>query len=216
MEDINDIGNGEPLFGQFQYEDWVLLSTRYELHMLAHSFKKDLNDPDRPSFHLKHLGFYYQKYYRKAWSFQQFGVKEFEDLIELVKDSVSVDANGHLKADEPEDTPLERFVKLTEDNRRERQRRIDAGDETARLKFSRPAAPQAQRGNDRGDGKGGYGKGGKGSYGGGGGSGYGQKRPYTPPPAAYKPRSTYGGGGGGSYGGGGGAYSGGARGTYGR
>lgn len=28
------------------------------------------------------------------------------------------------------------FMKLTEENRRERQRRIDAGDETARLKFS--------------------------------------------------------------------------------
>ena len=215
MDDISDIGNGEPLFGQFLYEDWVLLSTRYELHMLAHSFKKDLNDPDRPSFHLKHLGFYYQRYYRRAWNFQQFGMKEFEDLVELLKDSVSVDANGHLKADDPEDTPLERFVKLTEDNRRERQRRIDAGDETARLKFSRPAPPQALR-NDRGEGKGSYGKGGKGSYGGGGPS-YGQKRPYTPPPAAppYKQtRSTYGSGG--SYGGGAGAYAGGARGTYGR
>ncbi|CAE7804204.1 Ddx20 [Symbiodinium sp. CCMP2456] len=217
VEDINDIGNGEPLFGQFQYEDWILLSTRYELHLLAHSFKKDLNDPDRPSFDLKHLSFYYQKYYRKAWNFSQFGVKEFEELVELLKDSVSVDANGHLKADEPEDTPLERFVKLTEDNRRERQRRIDAGDETARLKFSRP---QAQRGNDRSEGKGGYGKGGKGSYGGGGGgSGYGgQKRPYTPPPPApYKQtRTTYGSGGGSYGGGGGGGYAGGARGTYGR
>lgn len=217
VEDINDIGNGEPLFGQFQYEDWILLSTRYELHLLAHSFKKDLNDPDRPSFDLKHLSFYYQKYYRKAWNFSQFGVKEFEELVELLKDSVSVDASGHLKADEPEETPLERFVKLTEDNRRERQRRIDAGDETARLKFSRP---QAQRGNDRSEGKGGYGKGGKGSYGGGGGgSGYGgQKRPYTPPPPApYKQtRTTYGSGGGSYGGGGGGGYAGGARGTYGR
>ena len=34
---------------------------------------------------------------------------------------------GHLKADAPADASLERFVKLTEDNRRERQRRIDAG-----------------------------------------------------------------------------------------
>jgi len=214
VEDIKDIGNGEPLFGQFQYEDWTLLSTRYELHILVHSFKKDLNDPDRPSFHLKHLAFYYQKYFRKPWNFQQFGIKEFDDLVELLKDSVSVDSAGHLKADESEDTPLERFVKLTEDNRRERQRRIDAGDETARLKFSKPT-PQAQKGNDGG--KGGYGKGGKNSYGGGGGGGgsYGQKRPYNPPPApSYKQtRSTYGGG---SYGGGGGGYNSGTRGTYGR
>merc|ERR1719433_360582 len=34
------------------------------------------------------------------------------------------------------------FVKLTEENRRERQRRIDAGDETARLKFSTLAIQQ--------------------------------------------------------------------------
>jgi len=32
------------------------------------------------------------------------------------------------------------FVKLTEEKRRERQRRIDAGDETARLKFTPAAA----------------------------------------------------------------------------
>ena len=35
---------------RFVYEDWTLLSTRYELHLLLHSFKADLDDPDRPSF----------------------------------------------------------------------------------------------------------------------------------------------------------------------
>ena len=41
---------------------------------------------------------------------------------------------------------LDVFVKLTEESRRERQRRLDAGDETARLKLAfpepRPAFPQ--------------------------------------------------------------------------
>merc|ERR1712150_43146 len=32
-------------------------------------------------------------------------------------------------------------IKLAEDNRRDRQRRLDAGDETAKLKFNRPAPP---------------------------------------------------------------------------
>lgn len=50
VTDILDLGNGMPLFDKFQYEDWTLLSTRYELHLLIHSFKKDLDDPDRPSF----------------------------------------------------------------------------------------------------------------------------------------------------------------------
>lgn len=30
-------------------KDWILLSTRFELHLLIHSFKRDLDDADRPS-----------------------------------------------------------------------------------------------------------------------------------------------------------------------
>lgn len=192
VEDIKDIGNGEPLFANFGYEDWILLSTRFELHLLIHSFKRDLDDADRPSFPLKHLSYYYHKYYRKAWNFQQFSVPEFDDLLELLKDSISLQGDGqegHLKADDAADAPPERFVKLTEDNRRERQRRIDAGDETARLKFARPAASFGAVGA-------GSGGGGKGSYGKG-------KRPYPQLGAAQqasaqavaynsnKPRTTY-------------------------
>merc|ERR1712070_1220253 len=44
-----------------------------------------------------------------------------------------------------EETPIESFVKMTEEHRRERQRRIDAGDETARLKFQRTTPAAAQR-----------------------------------------------------------------------
>ncbi|CAE8633146.1 unnamed protein product [Polarella glacialis] len=232
VENIMDIGNGDALFADFAYEDWVLLSTRYELHLLLHSFKKDLNDPDRLSFGLKHLSYYYNKYYKKNWSMQQFGIKEFDDLVELLKDSVSLDsASGHLKADQAEDATLDSFMKLTEDNRRERQRRIEAGDETARLKFSRPA-PAGKQG-DKGYGKGGGGKGsyGKGApappgrYAGAGGgaaapppryAGYGapapqgggsyaaQKRPYSPgPPPAYGASKQPRAGGYGAYGGGG-------------
>lgn len=192
VEDIKDIGNGEPLFANFGYEDWILLSTRFELHLLIHSFKRDLDDADRPSFPLKHLSYYYHKYYRKAWNFQQFSVPEFDDLLELLKDSISLEGEGqegHLKADAPADASLERFVKLTEDNRRERQRRIDAGDETARLKFARPAASFGAVGAP-GVAKGGYG-------------GTGGKRPYPQMGAAQqasaqavaynnnKPRNTY-------------------------
>merc|ERR1711874_184360 len=38
---------------------------------------------------------------------------------------------------------LDIFIKLTEESRRERQRRIDAGDETARLKFVAPVEKKA-------------------------------------------------------------------------
>merc|ERR1719204_939731 len=74
VKDVCDLGNGEPLFANFVYEDWALLSTRYELHLLLHAFKKDLNDPDRPSFTEAHLAYYYQKYFRKSFSIKSFGV----------------------------------------------------------------------------------------------------------------------------------------------
>merc|ERR1712196_302305 len=47
-----------------------------------------------------------------------------------------------LEAKLAEDATLETFVKVTEEHRRERQRRMDAGDETAQLKFSRPGPQQ--------------------------------------------------------------------------
>merc|ERR1740121_3143546 len=46
VDDVTDIGNGEPLFANFVYEDWTLLSLRFELHLLAHAFKHDLADPE--------------------------------------------------------------------------------------------------------------------------------------------------------------------------
>jgi len=144
VEDVTDIGNGEPLFANFAYEDWTLMSVRYELHLLLLSFKKDLNDPDRPSFTEKDVSFYFNRYFKKTFALKTFAVSSFADFVELVKDTLSVDAeSGFLKGVLAEDTPVSNFVKLAEDNRRERQRRLDAGDETAELKFPRtaPAPP---------------------------------------------------------------------------
>merc|ERR1712032_878493 len=66
VEDVMDLGNGEPLFHNFVYEDWVLLSTRFEFNLLIHAFRKDLDDPERPSFVEAHFAFYYNKYFNKA------------------------------------------------------------------------------------------------------------------------------------------------------
>ncbi|CAK9085427.1 Heterogeneous nuclear ribonucleoprotein U (hnRNP U) (Scaffold-attachment factor A) (SAF-A) [Durusdinium trenchii] len=221
VSDILDLGNGMPLFDKFAYEDWTLLSTRYELHLLLHSSKKDLNDPDRPSFGEKHLGFYYTKYFKKAWNFSQFGLEKFEDLMDVIRDSVSIDQQ-FLKAEKPEDTPLEDFVKFTEEHRRERERRVDAGDETAKLKFTRPVARQADKGAKGGSkgapapatgGRSNYGSYGGGNYGGGGGYGGGgytsQKRTYPSQssyPPAKQPKTSYGSYGNGARGGGGAYY----------
>merc|ERR1719512_523021 len=147
VEDVNDIGSGEPLFSNFAFEDWTMLSARFEFHLLLLSFKKDLNDADRPSFTAKDLPFYYNRYFKKAFNIRTFGMDKVEKLMELMKDTVKINSeSSFLEALLGDETPATNFVKLTEEHRRERQRRMDAGDETAELKFPRVAAPVAAAG----------------------------------------------------------------------
>merc|ERR1712039_533020 len=93
-----------------------------------------------------HLAFYYNKYYRKTLNAKYFGVNTNLELCTLVKDTVKFSENPQVltsvMGEEPENFDM--FVRLTEEHRRERQRRIDAGDETAKLKFSPLAAQAAQ------------------------------------------------------------------------
>lgn len=142
VQDIMDIGSGEPLFFNFAYEDWTLLSTRFELHLLAHAFRRDMDDPDRPGFVETHLAFYYNKYYKKQLNVKNYGVAENSGLVELIKETVEINSKNMLEAKLADDASADTFVKVTEEHRRERQRRMDAGDETAQLKFSRPGPPQ--------------------------------------------------------------------------
>lgn len=209
VEDVNDIGNGEPLFFNFTWEDWMLVGLRFELHLLLHAFRRDLDDPDRPTFSVNHLSFYYQKYYRKTLHIKNFGMEDVEGLLALVKDTVELKSSA-LEAQLSEDTPLENFVRLTEDERRDRNVRIDAGDEAASLNFQRPHPLSSIPGAGRGPsgkgapvpaGKGAYGspgprgttaplpsKGGGASYSGGSSSNYGQqKRPYPSTPSSFPP-----------------------------
>lgn len=142
VQNITDMGNGRPLFISFVHEDWALLSLRYEFHLLVHAFRHDVNDPDRPSFDKVHLPFYYNKYYKKSFNCKNYGVSSIDAFVSLIQDAASInEETSFLEAVLPEETPLEQFVKLTEEHRRERQRCIDAGDETACLKFTRPTPP---------------------------------------------------------------------------
>jgi len=146
VENVSDIGSGEPLFANFEYEDWCLLSLRSELHLLLHAFRRGVDDADRPSFPETHLQFYYQRYCKKILDIKHFGVPSLSSLIELVRDTATVDGPlSILKTSLPEDESFDKFVKLAEEHRRDRQRRLDAGDETAALKFSKPAPKQVQR-----------------------------------------------------------------------
>mmetsp|Transcript_117415 Transcript_117415/g.339462 ORF Transcript_117415/g.339462 Transcript_117415/m.339462 type:complete len:1096 (+) Transcript_117415:106-3393(+) len=224
VENIMDIGNGQPLFANFTWEDWAMLSLRFEVHLLVHSYRVDVNDPDRPSFHESHLAHYFQKYYKKNFSPRTFGVNSNSELFDLIKDTMEIASKcSILEPQLSEDTPLDNFVRLTEDHRRDRQRRYDAGDETAVLRLQRNTGGDSRgdnRGYNRGGGsgrdyrgrdqQGGYGRDQQGGYGRDqqqGGYGRGADRGGYPPRGAPSPGAGYAPQGGGGYGG----YGGGAR-----
>merc|ERR1712032_1361509 len=147
VKDVCDIGDGEPLFANFMFEDWALMSLRFELFLLVRAFKADVNDPDRPGMPEDHLPFYYNKYYAKALNTRFFGTSTTSELVAMVKDTVHIAEDSLLCAQLPDDQePVsDIFVKLTEESRRDRHHRIDAGDETAKLRFSVLASPPPQQ-----------------------------------------------------------------------
>jgi len=98
-----------------------------------------MNDPERTSFAEAHLVFYYGKYFRKQLDLKHFGVSTELELLAIIKDTVeTMPKNSILDPQLSDDTPMDNFVRLTEDYRRERLRRIDAGDETAALNLQKP------------------------------------------------------------------------------
>jgi len=144
VENVLDVGDGEPLFTHFAYEDWTLLSIQVELHLLLHAFRRDLNDPDRPSFTERDLCFYFNRYFKKTFNLKNFAAQDFSAFAALVRDTIEVKAEtSFLEPKLGEETPYTHFLKLVEYSRRERHQRFDAGDETAELKFPRnmPAPP---------------------------------------------------------------------------
>ena len=75
IKNIDDT-EGEPLYASFSFEDWALLSLRFELHLLVLAFRHDIDDPERLSFHASHLLFYYNKYYKRQCNTKVFGCKD--------------------------------------------------------------------------------------------------------------------------------------------
>merc|ERR1711972_39864 len=148
IDNVLDIGNCQPLFSEWSFEDWALFNARAEMNMLIKAFKVDVNDPDRQAFPEKDLGFYYQRYFKKNWNLSAFSVKTFEDFVALIKDTICIEEKStYVQSLLAEDATTSDIIKLTEEHRRERQRRADAGDESAELKFPRiqsaVAAPAA-------------------------------------------------------------------------
>jgi len=167
VADICDIG-GVALFKNFGFEDWALCQLRFELWLMQVAFQKDVNDADRPAIRDVHLDHYYNKYFRKQLNPKSYGVENFADLFKMIKDTSTLNDEGLTSPLEGDELKLDDFVKHCEEHRRERQRRIDAGDETARLKinksvFNAPAERHAKgaskggnwkQGSQKGSGKG--------------------------------------------------------------
>merc|ERR1719353_2305529 len=91
------------------------------------------------------MSFYYGKYYGSQFSLKQFGMEDIKGVLGLIKDVAAIkDTVVQSQLSDDLDS-LDIFVKLTEEHRRERQRRIDAGDETARLKIEPPKPAPAPK-----------------------------------------------------------------------
>merc|ERR1712232_208381 len=76
VEKVTDLGGGMPLYHAFENDDWALLELQYELYLLVHAFKKDVEDKDRSGIRLEHLAFYYQKYFSKQLVPADYGCKD--------------------------------------------------------------------------------------------------------------------------------------------
>jgi len=138
VEDITDVGNGVPLFRDFGFEDFALMSLRFELHLLIHSFREDCNDEDRKGMHVDHVGFYYQKYYGKDLNLGSYGVNSMTDVVALVNDCIIVKNKVLASLVPPTFESNVVFAKITEAARRFRLLQLDLGEESARLKVRNP------------------------------------------------------------------------------
>jgi len=137
VDDVKDVGGGMPLYAEFGNDDWTLMTLAFELHLLGHSFKKDVNDEDRTGMHVDHVDFYYQKYFKKPFIPMVFGKETVKDVIELVKDVVYIDDKSVLvNRLQGEMESYQVFIKIVEELRRFRAIRIDLGEESAVLKFT--------------------------------------------------------------------------------
>lgn len=146
LSDVKDVhdgdGSGTPVYGNFKYEDWVLLAWRYELHLLHHAFLVDVADQDRPGMPEHHVPHYFQLYFNKRFEPQRLGVAGLSETVKLLREPVEIADTDQgyriLKSKLDQETRIDEFVVGVEKFRRDRSRRIDAGDESAELSFPSP------------------------------------------------------------------------------
>ena len=138
-------GNGTPIYGNFKYEDWIVLSFRYEFHLLCHAFPIDAADPDREGLPEEHLEHYWKTYFHHHFDPKKLGVTNLAGVLKVLKDPIELkDMPGTrmLFSSCEKEASIDVFVVAVEAYRRDRARRIEAGDESAALDIPRAKATQ--------------------------------------------------------------------------
>ena len=131
-----------PQFSCFTYEDWALLNIRIELYLLLLALQRGADDSGNTVISTQHLPTYYNKFFLKPFTIENFGFKEFGQLEELINDTVVI--KGENVFIQPELDPCSDFglfVQHTETHRWARRRRVDAGDESSILNFAAGLLP---------------------------------------------------------------------------
>lgn len=139
VENVCDVGEGMTLFEDFALEDWALLQLRMDLALTMLIWKKDVADSDRPGIPMGDFEFYFNKFFKKTIQAAAYGKQSFKEITEMVKDTVTIDEDKNVVLSAlPEDAEptIELLLKHTEHQREARQRRLDAGDDSATLKFT--------------------------------------------------------------------------------
>lgn len=91
VENVMDLGDGEPLFSAFTWEDWALLALRFELHLLLHAFQRDAKrDAAAPGITPEQVGLCYHKYYGKELKPRNFGSAKMDDVFALIEDTIAI------------------------------------------------------------------------------------------------------------------------------
>merc|ERR1712136_512590 len=141
---------GTPLYANFKYEDWLILSWRIELHLLATGFLNDVDDPDRLGIPEDHVAHYYELYHELKMTMKKLNCDSLPQIVKLLKEPTELICGPgdrkFLRSTLDKETDFDVFVRGVESYRRDRLRRIEAGDESAQLKFPKPAPKPAAKG----------------------------------------------------------------------
>jgi len=152
----NADGEGTPIYSNFKYEDWVVLSWRYELHLLSHAFPIDAADSDRLGVPEEHMEHYWRIYYHHHFEPRKLGAANLRDALKVLKEPIQLKETSSgsriLVSTCDRESSIDAFVVSVEAYRRDRCRRIEAGDESAALNIPRQSKAPVPEGKATGKG----------------------------------------------------------------